>query len=72
VCKTPEEFKAWSQNLAHENVLTTFTSYGAVSRDRQADVLNGFSRTVGANDAPDVEGEVETIKQFLAWKRMAS
>ena len=23
-CKTPEEFKAWSQNLGHEQVLTTF------------------------------------------------
>ncbi len=24
VCKSPEEFKAWSQNLGHEKVLTTF------------------------------------------------
>ena len=24
ICKTPEEFKAWSQNLGHEKVLTTF------------------------------------------------
>ena len=23
-CQTPEEFKAWSQNLGHEDVLTTF------------------------------------------------
>jgi site-specific recombinase XerD len=30
LCQTPEEFKAWSQNLGHEEVLTTFTSYGAV------------------------------------------
>ena len=29
-CRTPEEFKAWSQNLGHEGVLTTFTSYGEV------------------------------------------
>ncbi len=28
VCRTPEEFKAWSQNLGHEQVLTTFSSYG--------------------------------------------
>ena len=27
-CKTPEEYKAWSQNLGHEGVLTTFCSYG--------------------------------------------
>lgn len=31
VCITPEQFKAWSQNLSHENVLTTFTSYGNVT-----------------------------------------
>ena len=26
LCRTPVEFKAWSPNLTHENVLTTFTS----------------------------------------------
>ena len=30
LCRTPEDFKAWSQNLGHEGVLTTFCSYGAV------------------------------------------
>jgi integrase len=39
VCKTPEQLKAWSQNLGHENVLTTLTSYGEVGRQRQADIL---------------------------------
>ncbi len=24
ICKTPEQFKAFSQNFGHENVLTTF------------------------------------------------
>ncbi len=28
LCRTPEQFKAWSQNLGHEKVLTTFSSYG--------------------------------------------
>jgi MFS family permease len=28
--------KAWSQNLGHKNVLTTFSSYGDVGRRRQA------------------------------------
>jgi integrase len=31
LCHTPEEFKAWSQNLGHEQVLTTFSSYGQVA-----------------------------------------
>ena len=38
-CKTPEAFKAWSQNLGHENVLTTFTSYGQVALSRQEEIL---------------------------------
>ena len=34
VCITPEQFKAWSQNLGHDRVMTTLTSYGTVaSRD---------------------------------------
>ena len=43
VCKTPEEFKAWSQNLGHEKVLTTFLSYGEVARQRQGEILRGLA-----------------------------
>src|SRR6185312_8352009 len=42
-CKTPEEFKAWSQNLGHEQVLTTFMSYGTVREDRQGEIIRGLS-----------------------------
>lgn len=40
-CQTPEQFKAWSQNLGHENVLTTFMSYGQVERTRQREIILG-------------------------------
>jgi hypothetical protein len=43
LCKSPEEFKAWSQNLGHEKVLTTFLSYGAVACDRQGEILRGLT-----------------------------
>src|SRR5215469_9698422 len=43
LCKSPEAFKAWSQNLGHEKVLTTFTSYGAVACDRQGQILRGLA-----------------------------
>ncbi|MCF6321999.1 MAG: hypothetical protein L3J32_09560 [Rhizobiaceae bacterium] len=43
VCRTPEEFKAWSQNLSHENVLTTFTSYGKVSENRQREIIKSIT-----------------------------
>jgi integrase len=39
VCQTPEDFKAWSQNLGHEKVLTTFYSYGEVSSRRQGEII---------------------------------
>ena len=39
VCQTPEAFKAWSQNLGHEKVLTTFCSYGEVEKRRQGEIL---------------------------------
>jgi integrase len=42
VCQSPEEFKAWSQNLEHEQVLTTFVSYGKVATERQGEVLRGI------------------------------
>ena len=40
LCRTPEEFKAWSQNLGHEKALTTFLSYGEVAPQRQADIFS--------------------------------
>ena len=38
-CGSPEQYKAWSQNLGHEDVLTTFRSYGDVSSRRQAEIM---------------------------------
>ncbi len=49
ICKTPEQFKAWSQNLGHESPLTTFTSYGKVSLYRQGELVRG----AGKQDAQD-------------------
>jgi hypothetical protein len=43
VCKTPEQFKAWSQNLGHEKVLTTFLCYGEVGRQRQGEIIRGLA-----------------------------
>lgn len=35
----PEEFKAWSQNLGHESVVTTMSSYCPVSSSRQRELI---------------------------------
>ncbi len=51
ICRTAEELKAWSQNLGHDDVLTTFTSYGAVPLDRQAELIrSAWKRTVQEPD----------------------
>ena len=39
----PEQFKAWSQNLGHEKVLTTFLSYGAVACQRQGEIIRDLA-----------------------------
>ena len=43
-CRTMEEMKAWSQNLGHEELMTTFASYGTLSRNQQADIMGAFAR----------------------------
>lgn len=42
-CQTPEQFKAWSQNLGHEGVLTTFYSYGSVAPRRQGEIIKDLA-----------------------------
>ena len=41
-CSSPEEYKAWSQNLGHEKPLTTFLSYGYVEEHRQKELIAGL------------------------------
>ena len=52
VCQTPEEFKAWSQNLGHDKVLTTFLSYGQVESPRQGEIIRGLA-------APQLAGQAD-------------
>jgi integrase len=66
VCTTPEMFKAWSQNLAHESVLTTFTSYGVVARERQTEILASLRAVDLRKPLPKGEPDKETIQQVLA------
>ena len=49
VCKTPEDFKAWSQNLGHEKVLTTLFSYGTVAYQRQGEIIKELGGSQSAN-----------------------
>ncbi|PHR95109.1 MAG: recombinase XerC [Oceanobacter sp.] len=55
-CQSPEQFKAWSQNLGHEGVLTTLYSYGEVQDYRQAEIFN---------KAREPKGELSPEKQTM-------
>ncbi|MFZ0663971.1 MAG: site-specific integrase [Acidobacteriaceae bacterium] len=64
VCTTPEEFKAWSQNLGHEQVLTTFMSYGVVRQDRQGEIIRGLSMSRQTTQ-PTAEAIAEAVARKL-------
>lgn len=69
VCCSPEEFKAWSQNLGHDQVLTTFTSYGTVAGHRQAEIFESLRQQhtahVGGPDAPLTEQTINRVLDHL-------
>jgi integrase len=51
ICNSPEEFKAWSQNMGHNQVMTTFTNYGKVMPDRQAQIIQNLGKE---KDQPEI------------------
>jgi hypothetical protein len=65
---TPEEMKAWSQNLGHADVLTTFTSYGAVPTHRQGELVRALGERPAGSIAASQE-EWEVVERVLARAR---
>ena len=60
VCQTPEDFKAWSQNLGHDKVLTTFLCYGQVESPRQGEIIRGL-----ATPQPAMQPDVSELAKAL-------
>ena len=63
ICRTPEEWKAWSQNYAHESEATTFIGYGEVPLHRQTEIMRGLAK-------PRIDGlppglDVGALEAFL-------
>ena len=55
-----EAFKAWSQNLGHEDCLTTFSSYGTIPPSRQAEIM----RRLAVDDtSSDVSFQAEMLRK---------
>jgi excisionase family DNA binding protein len=63
-CQTPEQFKAWSQNLGHEKVLTTFVNYGEVACQRQGEIMRDLG-TPQVSPKEDLHGIFEAFAKVL-------
>jgi integrase len=68
-CTTVESFKAWSQNLGHAGVLTTFTSYGSVPPQKQAQLIRDLGNDAPADEEARLAAIVqETVRKYAAGK----
>jgi integrase len=67
VCRTPEQLKAWSQNLGHDDVLTTFTSYGAVESRRQGEIIRELANPQ-RTELPTADEIAKAVERVLAFK----
>lgn len=63
---SPEAMKAWSQNIGHADVLTTFTSYGSVATHRQGDLIRQLGKP---SQPPDVLNDPNVIALVAAIRR---
>ncbi|WP_446809699.1 tyrosine-type recombinase/integrase [Methylomonas sp. 2BW1-5-20] len=61
LCQTPEAFKAWSQNLGHDDVLTTLYSYGEVQQHRQGEII----QQLGVFRTPKTQSTLEIALELV-------
>ncbi|KQU01600.1 tyrosine-type recombinase/integrase [Rhizobium sp. Leaf453] len=66
ICPNTEAMKAWSQNLGHESMLTTLSSYGMVATNRQAEIIAALKdepegRT--GNEIEQIAALVESLRK---------
>lgn len=62
LCQTPEAFKAWSQNLGHDDVLTTLYSYGEVQQHRQGEIIQQLGVLRPPKNQSTLEIALELVK----------
>lgn len=66
ICKTPEEFKAWSQSLGHSSPLTTFTSYGSIDPHKQGKILKQIGTSTEYKISSSVEEQLRNIIRSMS------
>ncbi|MSP37589.1 MAG: site-specific integrase [Deltaproteobacteria bacterium] len=70
VCKTPEHFKAWSQSLGHEGVLTTLISYGQVDSPRQAEIMRDLAKPQQLERSDAAEIAKAVVRELRSGERV--
>lgn len=65
---TIEEFKAWSQNIGHENAMTTLVNYGTVPDHRQAEIMAGL-RIAHNNEVPKADNLERELLEVLVRRK---
>ncbi|MEO6360326.1 MAG: site-specific integrase [Sphingomicrobium sp.] len=63
---TVEEFKAWSQNLGHSDMMTTLTSYGSVPVHRQGELIKATGSGQRAQSAVLTPAQINALKAIAA------
>jgi integrase len=66
VCESVEEFKARSQNLGHDQVMTTLTSYGTLPAPRQGELMKGMAKG-GSVASSKKKGGPEPAPYLVGW-----
>ena len=70
MCRTAEEWKAWSQNLGHESETTTFAAYGKVPSRRQVEIMQALEKPAGGSlvegiDVAALESVLTSLKRMV-------
>lgn len=69
---TPEAMKALSQNLGHDGVLTTFTSYGHVPTHRQGELIRSLATSVHAEGGASPPDQIAALEAVLKAMRAST
>jgi integrase len=62
-CRTDAERKAWSQNLGHEHIRTSFDAYAPMDKQRQLEIMRGLATAPTAQQSPEDHAK----KLFDTW-----
>jgi hypothetical protein len=69
LCRSPEEWKAWSQNLGHESEATTFVGYGEVPSHRQSEIMRILAHPRAVADVTGLD--IGALETFIASAKAA-